>query len=195
MNFRMRSRSWRLRYFDLKGVIDLIVERLGLAAAVERFEHPALHPGRSATLALGNQRVGVFGELRPDVAAAFGIEEARVSVAELDLTAMLDLLPMNGRDVKVARFLPVVQDFAIVVDDNMPSAEVEQALRLGAGALVTSVRLFDVFRGAQIGEGKKSLAFRVTFTAPDRALTDVDIEKIRPKIEKTLKRIGGALRV
>jgi phenylalanyl-tRNA synthetase beta chain len=90
--------------------------------------------------------------------------------------------------------LPVEQDFAIVVDDNVPAAEVEQALRFGAGPLVTSVELFDVFRGPQIGESKKSLAYRVRFTAPDRALTDVDIQKFRPKIEKSLKRVGGSLR-
>ena len=87
------------------------------------------------------------------------------------------------------------QDFAVVVDDDVPAADVEQAVRFGAGPLVKNVALFDVFRGAQLGEGKKSLAFRVTFEAPDRALTDLDLEKIRPKIEKSIKRIGGALRV
>lgn len=183
-----------LDYFDLKGAVDVLFERLGLAIVYQPSEHPSLQPGRAAVAAAGDRPIGRLGELRPDVAATFGIEEGRVMVGEFDLNAMLSLLPSGVREVKAARFLPVDQDFAIVVDDNMPAADIEQALRFGAGPLVTSIELFDVFRGAQIGEGKKSLAYRVRFTAPDRALTDVDIQKFRPKIEKSLKRVGGSLR-
>ena len=183
-----------LDFFDLKGAIDLLLNRLTLPVKIERSEQDALHPGRSAAIFSGETRIGVFGELHPSVAALFGIEEGRVAVAELDLTTILSLSKAEPRNVKTPRFLPVEQDFAVLVDDVVASAEVEQALRVGAGPLVTSVALFDVFHGPQLGSGKKSLAFRVTFTAPDRALTDNDIEKLRPKIEKSIKRIGGALR-
>ena len=82
-------------------------------------------------------------------------------------------------------------------DEVAELAEGDEALhglRFGAGPLATSIELFDVYRGAQLGEGEKSLAYRVRFTAPDRALTDADIQKFRPKIEKSLKRVGGSLR-
>ena len=97
--------------------------------------------------------------------------------------------------ITVDRFLPVEQDFAIIVDRATPAAEVQTALLAGAGPLVTNVALFDTFEGEQIGEGNKSLAYRVTFTAPDRALTDAELGKVRKRIEKTLKnRVQGSLR-
>jgi phenylalanyl-tRNA synthetase beta chain len=93
------------------------------------------------------------------------------------------------------RFLPVEQDFAIIVDTAVPAASVEAALRAGAGPLATSATLFDVFQGPQIGDNKKSLAYRINFTAPDRALTDADLTKTRSRIEKALRQqVSGTLR-
>jgi len=133
--------------------------------------------------------------LRPDVAASFGIDASRVAVAEIDLSIALAALPARPADVSVPRFLPVQQDFAVIVAESTPAGEVEAALRSGAGPLATAVALFDVYRGSQIGEGRKSLAFRVTFTAPDRALTDAELVKVRGRIEKILKqRVNGTLR-
>jgi phenylalanyl-tRNA synthetase beta chain len=130
------------------------------------------------------------------VARQWDLEEHRVNVAEIDLHAILSLLPERVSEVVVPRFLPVEQDFAIVVDEATPAAEVESALRAGSGPLVSGVTLFDIYRGPQIGEGKKSLAYRVTFTAPDRALMDAELVKVRSRIEKTLaQRVNGALRV
>jgi phenylalanyl-tRNA synthetase beta chain len=134
------------------------------------------------------------GELHPDTAKRLGVEGHRVAVAEIDIDRLLSLLPSDDREAPVRRTLPVEQDFAVVVAEETPVAEVETTLTRASGPLVTSVRLFDVYRGASIGDGKKSLAFRVTFTAPDRSLTDQDIAKFRPKIEKALKQVGGELR-
>jgi phenylalanyl-tRNA synthetase beta chain len=94
--------------------------------------------------------------------------------------------------VKADQFLPVEQDFSMVVDAGIPAAQVRDALLQGAGPLATGITLFDIYEGESIGEGKKSLTFRVTFTAPDRALTDKELEKVRNKIEKTLERNAGA---
>jgi phenylalanyl-tRNA synthetase beta chain len=95
----------------------------------------------------------------------------------------------------VPHYLPVQQDFAIVVEESTPAADVEGALRAGAGPLVTGVTLFDVFRGNPVPDGKKSLAYRVTFTAPDRPLTDADLGKVRGRIERSLsQRVSGVLR-
>ncbi|MDQ4100011.1 MAG: phenylalanine--tRNA ligase subunit beta, partial [Chloroflexota bacterium] len=186
-----------LDFFDLKGIVDSTLVRAGAGAATwEPTSHPALHPGRSATIGVDGKVVGIAGELRPEVAAAAGIDDVRVGVAEIDLTGLYQLVAATPPiAISVPRFLPVEQDFAVVVDAARPAAEVEGALRDGAGSLVTGVTLFDVYSGPQVGAGKKSLAYRVTFTAPDRALTDSELRKVRKRIERTLaQRVGGTLR-
>ncbi|MGB3328262.1 MAG: phenylalanine--tRNA ligase subunit beta [Thermomicrobiales bacterium] len=190
--------SDQLDYFDLKGAIDAILARHQHPALTwSRLQHPALHPGRAAVATLPTgERLAVVGEVRPDVATSLGIEGTRLVVAELDIQLLHTLQDERvGGLVTVDKFLPAEQDFAIVVDADRPAEAVERALRSGAGPLVTGVTLFDVFQGPQLGENKKSLAYRVTFTAPDRALTDSELEKVRKKIEKTLKQqVEGVLR-
>ena len=152
-------------------------------------------PGRSAAVKIGGEQIGWIGELRPDVAADLGFDLPRVAVGEIDLDAVIAAIPAKAADRTVPRFLPVEQDFAIVVDDNTPAGDVEQTLRQSAGPLASGFRLFDIYRGPQIGDGRKSLAYRITFTAPDRALTDNDLGKVRNRIEKSLKqRVNGTLR-
>ena len=186
-----------LDFFDVKGVVDAALAAAGAPEVEYRpFTHGALHPGRAAEACVGQTRVGVLGELHPRVAAGFGIENGRVAVAELDLDALLALGgDRSPVEVRVPKFLPVSQDFAVVVAKQTPAAEVERALRQAAGPLLTDLALFDVFAGEQIGDDKKSLTFRLTFASPDRALTDAELTKTRGKIEKTLaQRVGGSLR-
>jgi phenylalanyl-tRNA synthetase beta chain len=120
-----------------------------------------------------------------------------VAAFELNLAAVIGVLPdPRGVQVKADPYLPVQQDFSFVVDAATPAAEVRAALSQGAGPLATDVVLFDVYEGKSIGEGRKSLTFRVTFTATDRALTDKELEKVRAKIGKTLERsVGATMRV
>ncbi len=189
--------SGDLDFFDLKGVVEVVLERSGLGSwEFNPLVHSALHPHRAAMITSGENRIGVIGELHPDTIAAFGISGTRAMVAEIDLDTVLACRSVaQAARVGVPRFLPVEQDFAIVVDTEIPSATVEAALRQGGGPLVSRVVLFDVYEGEQIGAGKRSLAFRVTFTAPDRALTDADLIKIRKKIEKTVAaQANGTLR-
>jgi phenylalanyl-tRNA synthetase beta chain len=185
-----------LDYFDLAGIVESLLNRAGLTELrVERACVPGLHPGRTAAAVINETRIAVVGELSPSVANQWDLDEHRVAVAEIDLAAVLSLLPERVGEVVVPRFLPVEQDFAIVVDEQTPAAEVEASLREGAGPLVTAVTLFDIYQGRQIGEGKKSLAYRVTFTAPDRALTDAELVRVRSRIERTLaERVSGSLR-
>jgi phenylalanyl-tRNA synthetase beta chain len=182
-------------FFDLKGTIETLIARLGVdSIEVRGIESAALHPGRAAGLFVGGEQIGMLGELRPDRAASFGIEAPRVAVAEIDLDALHQAAHPIPTDIAVPRFLPVEQDFAIVVAEETPAAGVEAALRAGAGPLATAVTLFDIYRGPQIGENRKSLAYRVTFTAPDRALTDAELSKVRDRIARSLRKIGGELR-
>jgi phenylalanyl-tRNA synthetase beta chain len=193
---RFNGSNADLDYFDLKGIIEALYLRLGLTGAhFKPVDLPYLHPGRSAEIHIGERRIGLLGELRPDRAAAFGIDVARVIVAEIDLDAVLEMAKPTPENVRVPHFLPVEQDFAIAVAEQTAAAEVEEALRAGAGALATGVALFDIYRGPQIGEANKSLAYRVTFTAPDRALTDSELSKVRERIGRALRqRVGGELR-
>jgi phenylalanyl-tRNA synthetase beta chain len=188
--------SGTIDYFDLKGIVDELMSSFRLpGATVSRADHPGLHPGRSATVSVGDTPIALLGELRPDVAAAFGLEDQRVAVSEIDLDRVLALQSADPVQVRVPHYLPVHQDFAIVVEESSPAADVEAALRAGAGPLVTNVTLFDVFTGNPIPNGKKSLAYRVTFTAPDRPLTDADLGKVRGRIERSLaQRVNGVLR-
>jgi phenylalanyl-tRNA synthetase beta chain len=184
-----------LDYFDLKGIVDELFARLSIDAVVTAEPFPGLHPGRSAVYRAGDSVIARIGEVHPETSRQFGIEDTRVTVAELDLQRVLKLQPEKPAEVRVPRFLPVEQDFAVVVDEATRGNEVSNALLAGAGPLATGITLFDVYRGGQVGEGMKSLAFRVSFTAPDRQLTDADLVSARTRIERVLKqRVNGVLR-
>ncbi len=183
-------------YFDIKGIIDALVRRIGvIEPAFRAITHPSLHPGRAAEVTVKGQPVGILGELHPSVIAHFGIASERVGIAEIDLLALLEAGIEPWRFQSVSRFQPIEQDFAIVVDEHVPAADVAAAIRAGAGVLGSDVRLFDIYRGQALGPGKKSLAYRVTLAAPDRALAEHEIERIRGRIAAQVeRRVGGTLR-
>jgi phenylalanyl-tRNA synthetase beta chain len=122
--------------------------------------------------------VGYAGELHPEVCTAFGLPP-RTAVAEIDLDLLIAAAPAGG-DVPLVSGFPVAkEDVALIVDTEVPAAAVERALRAGAGPLLESIALFDVYTGPQVGEGKKSLAFALRFRAPDRTLTDAETAAAR----------------
>jgi phenylalanyl-tRNA synthetase beta chain len=187
----------QLDYFDAKGMVDTLLEQFGvLDVTWDAFTHPSLHPGRSAEIRAGDERIGIVAELLPTLAKALDIDGVRVAVAELNLQRVVEIAASAPRrDVKVARYLPVEQDFAVVVSRTIPASTVQRALEQNAGPLMTGITLFDVYEGEQIGEGNKSLAYRLTFTAPDRALTDAELGKVRKRIERGVRSaLDGALR-
>lgn len=191
------GRGDQIDFFDVKGAIESVLERTGVTNRVwEASSHTALHPGRTARFSVQDDPLGIVGEVRPDLAAELGVSDFRLVIAELDLSKILRLRQAATTPaIKVDRFLPVEQDFAVVVDKSTSAAAVEEALRRNAGPLLTHVVLFDVYEGEQIGEENKSLAYRLTFTAPDRALTDAELGKVRKKIERGLiSQVNGSLR-
>jgi len=129
------------------------------------------HPGRCALLRVDGAELGHAGELHPQVCAAFGLPP-RSAAAEVDL----DVLMARAVDVvpgpAFSTFPVAKEDVALVVDAALPAAQVEAALREGAGEHLESIRLFDVYTGDQVGAGRKSLAFALRFRAPDRTLTE-----------------------
>ncbi|MEJ7900781.1 MAG: phenylalanine--tRNA ligase subunit beta [Thermomicrobiales bacterium] len=196
--FHPRStESNQLDYFDAKGMVDALFNLFGVNDVTWKpIRHSALHPGRSAEIVAHDERIGIVGEVHPAVASDLGLDGVRFAVAELNLQRLLELSAHGKRpQVTVARFLPVEQDFAIVVDRAVAAADVQATLRQNAGPLLTGLTLFDVYEGEQVGDGKKSLAYRLTFTAPDRALTDTELGKVRKRIERGIQtQVNGSLR-
>lgn len=183
-------------FYDLKGVVEALFEGLHLSPlAFEPAEHPAFHPGKSARVCLGEQAVGTIGELHPLVAERYDLPESPVLAGTFDLEALLRAVPDRHAVQPVPAFPPVLEDLAFVVDEAVPAAEVAALIRQAGGDLVAGVRLFDIYRGAQIGEGKKSLAYAITYQAPDRTLTDEEVAKVRKRIVRAVEeRLGARLR-
>lgn len=129
------------------------------------------HPGRCAELLLGDEVIGYAGELHPGVIKSAGLP-ARTAAVELNLDAVLAAAPGPGEIPSLSSWPLAKEDVALVVDAGVAAAEVESALRTGAGDLLESVSLFDIYTGPQVGDGKKSLAYALRFRAPDRTLTD-----------------------
>ncbi|MCX6030579.1 MAG: phenylalanine--tRNA ligase subunit beta [Chloroflexi bacterium] len=184
-----------LGFFDLKGVAETLVARLGLDVKWERGEQPALHPGRTAKLLVGGSEAGVLGELHPLVRKAFDLPEQPVTVMELDLDVLLAAWGAASEMAELSTQPPVYEDLALIVDEAAPAAQVAELIRQSGGKLLAGVRLFDVYRGGQIPAGKKSLAYALTYQALDRTLTDEDTKKLRAKIVGRLEReLGATLR-
>lgn len=154
------------------------------------------HPGRCARIATTDGRVvGHAGELHPKVVEALGLP-ARTAAFELDLSLLVEAAggePVAARPVSA--FPAAKEDFAFVVDAAVPAAEVEAAVVAGAGELLEDVRLFDVFTGTQVGEGKKSLAYSLRLRAADRTLSADDVRGVRDGVVKAAaERVGAVLR-
>ncbi|HET8915075.1 MAG TPA: phenylalanine--tRNA ligase subunit beta, partial [Propionibacteriaceae bacterium] len=159
--------------------VEAAAGAVGLHLDRRAAEYPPWHPGRCAafTLPTGGM-IGYAGELHPEVCVAFGLS-SRTAAAEIDLDALIAEAPASGDIPMISGFPVAKEDVALIVDDQVPAAAVERALRAGAGPLLDSVWLFDVYTGPQIGEGKKSLAYALRFRAPDRTLTEAEAAAAR----------------
>jgi phenylalanyl-tRNA synthetase beta chain len=187
-------------YFDLKGVVETLLERLGIAQQVGFVpaDDPRFHPGRSAYLVAthsqngaSSARLGVLGELHPDVRDRLDLSVSRATAAELDLDALLQLRTPSRYEV-IHRPPAVYQDIAVIAPTTVTAEQAHRVIQAVAGPLLESVHLFDVYTGTPIPEGQRSLAFRMRFRAPDRTLSDADVNKIREKIVRRLQSELGA---
>ncbi|MFI7429145.1 phenylalanine--tRNA ligase subunit beta [Micromonospora sp. NPDC049836] len=163
-------------------------ERVTVRAA----EQAPWHPGRCAELLVDGSTVGYAGELHPNVLATLELPR-RTSAMELNLDALPAAAMVTGP--AISTFPPALIDVALVVDESVPAAEVERALVEGAGALLEDVRLFDVYASAQLGAGRRSLAYKLTFRAPDRTLTVEEAVAARDAaVARAAERFGATLR-
>jgi len=156
---------------------------------------PHLHPRGAAALLVGDRRIGTFGPLHPAACEALGLEgDASVLVGEIEI-GLFAAGPALPAYTAIPRFPAATRDVALVVKDGVAAGEVEQAVRTAAGALAADVRLFDRFVGGQVAEGSASLAFHVVYRAPDRTLTDAEVDAAHANVVKEVgERFGATLR-
>ncbi len=184
-------------FFDLKGALEGLFEALHVENVSFKTEsHPSWRPGRTARLWLDGKHLGWAGELHPLVGEGFNIRsEHPVLAAELDLDLLLAAVPARHAMAPVINYPPVVEDLALVVDAGMPADQVAAAIRQAGGFLLQDVTLFDLYAGEQLPAGKKSLAYRLTWQAPNKTLSDRDMGKQRQRLLRLLKQqIGAELR-
>lgn len=182
-------------FFALKGVVEAVAANAGVEigfTAIHVADHPYLIPGRAATLVADGLEIGYLGELHPLVARAHDIPSG--VAAELNLDLLAGALPDPTMFASFSSFPPAREDIAVVVPQSVSAADVVTAVEESGGKYLQDAEVFDVFEGEQVGEGNKSLAIRLTYSAPDRTLTDKETEKARKSITRKLEEIGGALR-
>ena len=180
-------------FFDYKGVVQVLLEGLHISnASYAPSDHSLFHPGRAASLLVDGQAIGSFGELHPALRERFDLPGQPVLVGEFDLETLLGFVSPAFSIHPLSRYPAVVQDLAVVVDENVPAERVHELIRQTGGTLLQRAALFDVYRGEPIPAGRKSLAYTLTFQAMDRTLSDSDASKIREKIVSRLRHVLGA---
>ncbi len=180
-------------FFDMKGLIESVMETLHIAEfKIAASAHPSFHPGKCAVLSIGSEQIGMFGELHPQVKENYDFLEPEIIAADLNLEKLFTHVPEGFRSKPLPMFPPVIEDLALIVPNENSSAEIKKVILDKGGFLLKSVDLFDIFRGDQIGEDMKSMAYRLTYQAPNRTLTDQDVGKLREKIIKGLEQELGA---
>lgn len=183
-------------FFSLKGELEAVFEALNTMEVSYSADqtNPSYHPGRCAVVSVGGEAVGTFGQVHPLVAENYGIS-AQVYAVEVNFTKLLTLLSPESLYQPLPRFPSVERDIALICDEALTAAQVENCIKSAGGKLLRKVALFDLYKGKGIPEGKKSLAFSLELRADDRTLTDADSEGVISKIlEKAQTELGAYLR-
>ncbi|HEY0471540.1 MAG TPA: phenylalanine--tRNA ligase subunit beta [Kribbella sp.] len=180
---------------DAVQVARHVAAAVGAVPVLRNVELAPWHPGRCAEVSVDGKVIGHAGELHPKVCQAFGLP-SRSSAVELDLDALIAAGPQSVTAKPFSSYPVAKEDVALIVPADVPAAEVEAALAEGAGELLESIRLFDLYTGEQIGEGRKSLAFALRFRAPDRTLTEAEVSAARQAaVQVAVDRFGAVQRV
>ncbi|MCX7593879.1 MAG: phenylalanine--tRNA ligase subunit beta [Fischerella sp.] len=193
------GREQPMTWFEAKGILESVFQQMGLQVEYQPDRRDErLHPGRTASLWIGGNRLGIFGQLHPQLRYDRGLPEA-VYVFQLDLDVLLDAL--DREEIIVPTFKPYStypatdRDIAFFAPVKVTVAEIEKAINHAGKNLLESVELFDEYRGEHVPPGQRSLAFRLIYRASDRTLTDAEVEPVHQKIRDTLvEKFGVTLR-
>jgi phenylalanyl-tRNA synthetase beta chain len=203
---RLEPPTWRAPeppcadIYAVKGVLEALAAALRVPVECHPGTEPFLHPGRAARVLVDGEPIGWLGELHPLVAAR---ELEGVAVMELDLDRLIAAAVAGADRSKIGQrrysdlisFPALRQDIAVALPREVPATAVLEVVREAAGDLLADARVFDVYEGAQVGEGMRSLALALSFRAPDRTLADEDVAPLRERIVAALgERLGGGLR-
>ncbi|MGE7931023.1 phenylalanine--tRNA ligase subunit beta [Viridibacillus arvi] len=181
-------------FFVLKGIVEGLFDRLGLTDAVtfERATVDGLHPGRTANVLLNGSRIGLIAQLHPTEQKANGLKETYVM--EMNLAAILEASTEALVYVPVPRFPSMSRDIALVVDRSVAAADLETIIRQAGGTLLKDVRVFDLYEGDKMEEGKKSVAFSLQYFEPERTLTDEEVVAAHDEVLKALAEANAQIR-
>ena len=183
-------------FFTMKGVVEELFDKLGMRKKVHydpKCSRPYFHPGRKADIVYDGVTVGYLGELHPDVADRYKIGE-RTYVAVLDMPAVIPFADFDRKYQGLAKYPAVTRDLSMVVPKAVLVGQIEDVLAQRGGKLLESYNLFDIYEGAQIGTGYKSVAYSITFRAKDHTLTDEEVNGVMKKILNGLQSLGIELR-
>ncbi len=179
-------------FYAIRGVVEALCQQAGISCTIASCDEPYLHPGRRAALKVNDQVLAVVGEMHPDAAARFDLS-GRCYVAQVNLPVFFAASRPMGTVNSIARFPAVNRDLALVMKESQQVGPLMDAIRHGCGALLEDIRMFDVFRGIQIGAGNKSVAFSLTYRAADHTLTEEEINRQTEKALKIAKEQFGAV--
>lgn len=182
-------------FFSMKGVTEELFEKLGIVGVEcePTSEIPYLHPGRQAYLKKGKLEIGVIGQVHPEVGDNYNLKgEAYVAVLNMDVLTML--ATFDRKYEGIAKFPASTRDLSMVMDKSMFVGQIAHVIKKNGGKILESCELFDVYEGEQVGEGKKSVAFALTFRAKDRNLESAEVDKAVEKVLDSLKQMGIELR-
>ncbi len=191
------ERSWQgggnsVDFYDAKGMVEGLLSRLDVEASFEKGEDESLHPVKQTTIIVDGNRVGVVGELHPQVSHAFDISDV-VYLFEIDLSSLLPFTIGHKMFQPILRFPTIVRDIALIVDAGVTHQQVSAII--SSSPLVNQVSIFDAYAGEQVPLGKKSLAYRITFQSSSHTLTDDEVNKIQQKtLSKLSSELGATLR-
>ena len=182
-------------FFTLKGVVENLLDTLAIREydVDAKSDDPTFHPGRCAVLSKDGEEFGIIGEVHLLVCANYGIN-TRVYVGKLKLRKLFAMMDTQRSYVPMPKFPASTRDLALLCDDALPVMTMEKAIKAAAGKILEKIELFDVYKGSQIAEGKKSVAFNISMRASDRTLTDEEVNGAMSKILKALEELGAQIR-
>ena len=175
-------------FFDLKGAVEEIIDGLNIKGITWKplTDCPTLHPGRSAALMVGDTQIGILGQVHPTVCKNFDMDK-NCYIAEIDVLPLFENVDGNIKYKALPKFPAAERDIAVLVDKTALVGELEATIAKASGNLLENIKLFDVYEGDRIPEGKKSIAFAISFRAADRSLTSEEVNKVFNKIVKDLQ--------
>ncbi len=178
-------------FYDMKGIVEQLLEQLSISKyTVEAGEHFALHPGKTAVFKKGREIIAYVGELHPQAVENFGLRtlKQKIYLFEMDVETLMKYTAKSFKYEPLPKYPAISRDLAMLVDENVPAAQIESVIAKNGGKYFTEVTLFDVYTGKQVEKGKKSMAFNLNFQSRDKTLTDAEADEAFKNILQAVRK-------